>query len=127
MQKKDNLNLTMTLEMNRINQIHVDKMYAYLDTLVTHAVSPLLLLPLALRGILENIKRGIEKGLNWLCQNDPNQDIWSYCELLHINPIVFDDHLVITLQVLLVDKFLIMNVYKIYNLLILHPVLQKTF
>ena len=57
--------------------------------------------------------------------SDPNQYIWRYYELFQINPIVFDDHLFI--QVPLVDKSLIMNVYKVYNLPILHPTLQKTF
>ena len=40
---------------------------------------------------------------------------------------IFDDHLVIILQVPLVDEFLIINVYKVSNLPILHPALQKTF
>ena len=39
----------------------------------------------------------------------------------------FDDHLVVILQLPIVDKSLIMNIYKVYNLPILHPVLQKTF
>ena len=55
--------------------------------------------------------------------NDPNKDIWSYFELLQIHPVVFDDYLVIILQVPLVDKSLIMNVYRVYNLLMLHPAL----
>ena len=40
---------------------------------------------------------------------------------------VFDYHLVVILQAYLVDKSFIMNEYKVYNLLVLHPVLQKTF
>ena len=44
---------------------------------------------------------------------------------LHINSIGLDDHLI--LQVPLVDKSLIMNVYIVYNLPIFHPGLQKTF
>ena len=42
--------------------------------------------------------------------NDPNKYISSYYELLQVNPIVFDDHLVVILQVPLIDK-----VYKVYN------------
>ena len=59
--------------------------------------------------------------------NDPNQDIWSYHELLQINPIVFGDHLVVILQVPLVHISLRMNVYEVYNVLILHPVYRKLF
>ena len=56
--------------------------------------------------------------------NDPNQDTWSYYEPILINPLVFDDPLVVILQV---DKSLIMNVYKVDDLPMLHPVFQKTF
>ena len=41
----------------------------------------------------------------WLpLPNDPNQDMWSYYELLWINPMVLDDDLVNILKVPLVDK-----------------------
>ena len=48
-------------------------------------------------------------------------------ELLQMNSIVIDDHLVVKLQVPLLDKSPIMNVYKVNNLPILHSVLQKAF
>ena len=53
--------------------------------------------------------------------------MWSYYELLWINPVVVNDHLVIILQAPLVEKSLIINVYKVYSLPVLLPVLQKTF
>ena len=59
--------------------------------------------------------------------NNPTQDLWAYFELLSISPKVLHDHLVIVLQVPLVDKSPIMYVYKVYNLLILHPAWQKAF
>ena len=59
--------------------------------------------------------------------NYSNQDIWSYYELLQINPVVSEDHLVIILQAHLVDMSLIMNMYKDYNLPIPHPTFQNTF
>ena len=40
-------------------QIDFDKIYVYLDTLVTHTMSPLSLIPSTIREILENIKRGM--------------------------------------------------------------------
>ena len=42
--------------------------------------------------------------------NGPQQDIWTCYELLQINLIVLDDHLVGILQLPLVDKSHIMNV-----------------
>ena len=59
--------------------------------------------------------------------NDPDEDLWSYYELLEENPIVFNDQLAVILQVALVDKFLFGNVHKAYILPILHPILQKGF
>ena len=48
--------------------------------------------------------------------NDPNQNIWSYYKVLWINPIGLDDHLVVILEISLIDKSIIMNMYNIYNL-----------
>ena len=39
----------------------------------------------------------------------------------------FDDHLVVTLQILLVDKSHVMNIYKAYTLPLLHLIFPKTF
>ena len=56
-----------------------------------------------------------------------NEDIWGYYELLQVSLTILNDHLVVILQAPLVDESLIMNVYKAYNLLLLHPVLQMGF
>ena len=47
-------------------------------------------------------------------------------ELLQISLIVFRNHLVVILQVTFFDKSFVTNVYKAYNLPILHPMLKKT-
>ena len=73
--------------------------YIYLYTLVAHTVSPLLLLPSTPREIWGNIKRGMAQHPQLASPNDPNKDTWSYYNLFQINPIVFDDHLVVILQV----------------------------
>ena len=52
--------------------------------------------------------------------------MWYYYKLLQVRPFVLDDHLVVTLQVPLVDRSLVMNKYKADNLPI-HPLLQKVF
>ena len=64
----------------------------------------------------------------WLAlPNDPDTDICNYYEFLLVGPIVFDDHLVVILQMPLVDISLIMNVYKVNNLPVLHSILKKPF
>ena len=98
-----------------------------MNTLATQSVSPLLLPPSILREILENVKRGMTQYPSLALPNDPSQDIQSYYELILINLVVFYDYLIIIRQVPLVDKPLIMNVYKVYNLPVLHLVLYKTF
>ena len=95
--------------------------------MATHIISPLLLPEYTLREVLENIKSGMVQHPSLAIPNDSNKDIWSYYELLQLSPIVFNDHLVVTLQVPLADKSLVTNVYEAYNFAILHPVLQKAF
>ena len=66
---------------NTCIQIDIDKMYTYLDILVTYNVS-FTIVPFTMKDILENIKWGMA------LSNDLSKDIWSYYELLFINPIV---------------------------------------
>ena len=59
--------------------------------------------------------------------NKPERYIWSYYKLLLINPSVLAIAWVVVLQVLLVDKSFMINVYRACNLLIMHPALQSIF
>ena len=77
-------------------QIDTDRVCTCLDMLVAHAVSPLLLSPLTLE-ILENVKEVVSWHPQLALPGCPDQNMWSYCGLLWINPIVFDDHLAIIL------------------------------
>ena len=56
-------------------QDNVDKIYTYLESLVTHTVSPLLISPLTLMESLENFKGGMAQHPQLALPNDPNQDI----------------------------------------------------
>ena len=75
--------------------------------------------------VLKNIKRSIAWYFLVASPNTPDKDIWSYYELLLVSPVDTDEHLVVIIQVPLVDKSLIMNVYEVYHFPILHPVLKK--
>ena len=44
--------------------------------------------------------------------NYAEKDVWKYYALLWIHPIVFDDLLLVILQMPLVDKSFMMNVYR---------------
>ena len=52
---------------------------------------------------------------------DPDQDIWSYYNIMRVSPIIMDDFLLLILTVPLVDQSLQMDLYKftIYLLYIL--------
>ena len=58
-----------------------------------------------------------------LCEN-PATNIWSYYGTIKLTPIVLEDCLMLILTVPLVDQSLQMNLYKIYNLPMLHPTLH---
>ena len=73
------------------------------------------------------VRNYMAQHLHLALPNDPNKGMWNFYELLQVSPIFFEDHLVIILPVPLVDKFLVLNVYKIYKFPILHHILQKAF
>ena len=58
-----------------------------------------------------------------LCE-DPETNIWSYYGTIKLTPIVLEDYLMLILTVPLIDQSLHMNLYKAYNLPMLHPTLH---
>ena len=58
-----------------------------------------------------------------LCE-DPETNIWSYYGTVKLTPIILQDYLMLILTVLLVDQSLQMDLYKVHNLPMLHPVLN---
>ena len=53
-----------------------------------------------------------------------NLNVWSYYGTIKLTPIVLEDCLMLILTVPLIDQSLQMNLYKIYNLPMLHPILH---
>ena len=58
---------------------------------------------------------------------DPNVNIWNYYPIMKITPVVMDEFLLIILTIPLTDQSLEMNLYKVYNLPVLHPELKVEF
>ena len=58
-----------------------------------------------------------------LCE-DPETNIWSYYGTIKLTPIVLEDYLMLILTVPLVDQSLHMNLCKVHNLPMLHPILH---
>ena len=58
-----------------------------------------------------------------MCE-DPDTNIWSYYGTIKLTPIVLDDYLMLILIVPLIDQSPHINLYKVHNLLMLHPTLH---
>ena len=55
---------------------------------------------------------------------DPETNIWAYYGNVKLTPIILQDYLMLILTVPLVDQSLQMELYKVYNLPMLHPTLH---
>ena len=77
-----------------------------------------------LKNILYKIETDIKSHARLKLCEDPEINIWSYYGTIKLTPIVLEDYLMLILTVPLVDQSLHMNLYKVYNLPMLHPVLH---
>ena len=98
-------------------QENVDKIYEYLRTMASHEVNPLVLPP------EEEMRQNLRLQLPY----DPDIDIWSYYSIMRVSPVILDDFLLVILTAPLVDQSLQMDIYKVHNLLALHPELNIQF
>ena len=80
--------------------------------------------PDILRYILEQVKDGIRSNARLMLSKDPTQNIWTYYNIIKVTPIVMEDYLMVILMISLIDSSLDVNLYKVYNLPMLHPQLQ---
>ena len=117
----------------RINRIYtavyalkedIDTLYEYMRVLSTQQLNPLIIPPDMLRYVLEQVKDGIQSNARLMLSEDPTQNIWTYYNIIKVTPIVMDDYLMVILTILLIDSSLDVNLYKVYNLPMLHPQLQ---
>ena len=117
----------------RINRIYtavymlkedIDALYEYIRVLSTQQLNPLIIPPDTLRYVLEQVKDGIRSNARLMLSEDPTQNIWTYYNIIKVTPIVMDDYLMVILTIPLIDSSLDVNLYKVYNLPMLHPKLQ---
>ena len=69
---------------------------------------------------MDNIKSHARLRLS----KDHKTNIWTYSSNVKLTPIVLQDYLMLILTVPLIDWTLQMNLYKVYNLPMLHPTLH---
>ena len=102
----------------------INALYEYMRVLSTQQLNPLIITPEILHYVLEQVKDGILSNARLMLSEDPTQNIWTYYNIIKVTPIVMDDYLMVILTIPLIDSSLDVNLYKVYNLPMLHPKLQ---
>ena len=87
-------------------------------------LNPLIILPDILKTILNRIIEDIKSNARLRLSMDPKTNIWVYYGNVKLTPIVLQDYLMLIQMVPLIDQSLQMNLYKVYNLPMLHPKLN---
>ena len=105
-------------------QSDTKSLFEYMRALASQELNPLIIPPNILKDVLHKIEHDIKSHARLkLCEN-PDSNIWSYYRTIKLTPIVLEDCLMLILTVPLVDQSLQLNLYKVYNLPMLHPVLH---
>ena len=94
----------------------VDAVYKYMTTLSANMLSPMIISPSNLRELLAEVDRDlIGHPKLGLPTSYNGKNIWTYCKLLRITSIVYQDTLFVIILVPLIDKLQQIIVYKIHN------------
>ena len=105
-------------------QSDTESLFEYMRALATQELNPMIIPPDILKNILHKIETDIKSHARLKLCEDPETNIWSYYRTIKLTPIVLEDYLMLILTVPLVDQSLHMNLYKVYNLPMLHLVLH---
>ena len=99
-------------------------LFEYMSALASQELNPMIIAPDILKNILHKIEKDIKSHARLKLCEDPETNIWSYYGTVKLTPIVLEDYLMLILTVPLVDQSLHMNLYKVHNLPMLHPILH---
>ena len=105
-------------------QSDTESLFVYMRALATQELNPMIIPPVILKNILHKIELDIKSHARLKLCDDPEVNIWSHYGTIKLTPIVFEDCLMLILTIPLVDQSLNMDLYKVYNLPMLHPVLH---
>ena len=92
--------------------------------LASQELNPLIIPPDILKTILNRIMEDIKSNPRLRLSQDPKTNIQAYYGNVKLTPIVLQDYLMLILTVPLIDQSLQINIYKVYNLPMLHPKLN---
>ena len=102
----------------------IDSLYDYLRALAARDLNPLIIPPDTLRKVLQDLQEELKAHPRLRLSIDPTDDIWSYYGIIKVTPIVLQDYLMLILTVPLVDQSLQLDLYRTFNLPMLHPELK---
>ena len=105
-------------------QLDTESLFEYMTALASQELNPMIIPPDILKNILHKIETDIKSHARLKLCEDPETNIWSYYGTIKLTPIVLEDYLMLILTVPLIDQSLHMNLYKAYNLPMLHPMLH---
>ena len=92
--------------------------------LASQELNPMIIPPDILKTILHKIEEDIKSNARPKLSEDSKTNIWSYYGTVKLTPIILQDYLMLILTVPLVDQSLQMDLYKVNNLSMIHPVLN---
>ena len=105
-------------------QSDTELLFEYMRALASQELNPMIISPDILKDVLHKIEADIKSHARLKLCEDPESTIWSYYGNIKLTPIMLEDCLMLILTVPLIDQSLQMNLYKIYNLPMLHPILH---
>ena len=105
-------------------QSNTESLFEYMRALASQELNPMIIPPNVLKDILHRIENDIKSHARLKLCEDLETNIWSYYVTIKLTPIVLEDCLMLILTIPLVDQSLQLNLYKIYNLPMLHPILH---
>ena len=105
-------------------QSDTESLFEYMRALASHELNPMIIPPDILKNILHKIETDIKSHARLKLCEDLETNIWSYYRTIKLTPIVLEDYLMLILTVPLIDQSLHINLYKVYNLPMLHPILH---
>ena len=105
-------------------QSDTDSLFKYMRALASQELYPMIIPPDIPKDVLHRTEMDIKSHARLKLCEDPETNTWSYYRTIKLIPIVLEDCLMLILTVPLVDQSLQMNLYKVYNLPMLHPILH---
>ena len=105
-------------------QLDTESLFEYMRALASQELNSNIIPPDILKNILHLIEMDIKSHARLKLFEDLETNIWSYYRTIKLTPIVLEDYFMLILTVPLIDQSLHMNLYKVYNLSMLHPTLH---